>query len=859
MDSQPALKPSPRRRIAILTAFLAVALPALYFRTFPIHPVDKARVEASLETAAKNLLLEEAQVQMRHNLDLQYPGMDAKTRSRIAEEKVRLSMEANPALFNQKVGEVTQAMKKNSPRENRRPYLLEADPYYFFYQTEKIAETGKISGQIKNGLYFNPLMNAPFGHWTTTSLHPFCGYAWYRFVRWLSPKTDMMTALCYWPLVVDVLVVFAYFLLASALRTGLTATVFGATFLMLSPVFIQRSAFGWYDTDPYVCFFLPLLFWTFFRGVETTPKKRILWAALAGLLTGLFSLFWAGWPLLPGLVLFSGVGLGVIQSLKDRRFLNPYWIYSAWYAFFILLFAMIFLTPPVFLGALNRAAGYLRLMNISKINPWPNIFSLTGIGEAKSIGFLKLVYISSHPLPFTFVCLSVLVCLAGAAGSKNKTLINRWIAAGLPVIPLFFLALNVERFALFFVFQLSLLTALSADQIFQKIKNWGGHLRALPQKIKMGKIAAALLIVSLFFPMTLLLAYVAGAGTRPIMNDNWADALQKIREKTPEDAIINSWWTSGHFITSLARRRVTVDGATQYMPQIYWLSLFLMSEDERQAAGLLRMLNTSGNKAPDWLLAHGYSPSGAVELLLPLVKTDRESALRQLPPTLTNEEKEALLDLTHGPEKPVPAYVLLNDDLINKNLLVTVIAKWNFEKAKKTESAGAARENLLSYLNPLQKAERRARRVFSITGPPLKYVSEKKLARREGNTLVFKNGLVVDAATLSNRILLPQVQGQPASLFYMEGGKLVEKPAQKAEGEELLDVSALLIKKGESWEAVLADPRLIRSVMFRMYYLDAEGLELFRPFARETHTQDGSVVCVFEVLTEKISALQKPA
>ena len=61
-------------------------------------------------------------------------------------------------------------------------------------------------------------------------------------------------------------------------------------------------------------------------------------------------------------------------------------------------------------------------------------------------------------------------------------------------------------------------------------------------------------------------------------------------EEHPLDAIINTWWCPGHYITAVAKRRVTIDGATQHEPQTYWMANILLSDDENTAIGLFACL-----------------------------------------------------------------------------------------------------------------------------------------------------------------------------------------------------------------------------------------------------------------------------
>ena len=97
------------------------------------------------------------------------------------------------------------------------------------------------------------------------------------------------------------------------------------------------------------------------------------------------------------------------------------------------------------------------------------------------------------------------------------------------------------------------------------------------------------------------------------------------------------------------------------------------------------------------------------------------------------------------------------------------------------------------------------------------------LSQRRGDFLSFTNGLRVNLATHEALIFLPEkkLQGAPSSLFYFEKGQLLEKVFR---GEGGLDISALVFEDQGSFYSVLADARLIRSLLFRLYYLQGRGL-----------------------------------
>jgi hypothetical protein len=110
----------------------------------------------------------------------------------------------------------------------------------------------------------------------------------------------------------------------------------------------------------------------------------------------------------------------------------------------------------------------------------------------------------------------------------------------------------------------------------------------------------------------------------------------------------------------------------------------------------------------------------------------------------------------------------------------------------------------------------------------------------------------VDVAAKEAMIVIPSkgVQGTPASLFFPEQGRLVEKILSAGSP----DVSALIFEENGAFYSVLADARLIRSLLFRLYYLNGEGLMFFKPVLSRGTLRGGTVVRVFKLDTEKFSA-----
>jgi len=72
---------------------------------------------------------------------------------------------------------------------------------------------------------------------------------------------------------------------------------------------------------------------------------------------------------------------------------------------------------------------------------------------------------------------------------------------------------------------------------------------------KIGAVVFLLLLLSL----SSFWAYTIGSGRMMAPDNNWQDALIYLRDSTPEEAVIMSWWDYGYWILDLAERRPVVD------------------------------------------------------------------------------------------------------------------------------------------------------------------------------------------------------------------------------------------------------------------------------------------------------------
>ena len=72
-----------------------------------------------------------------------------------------------------------------------------------------------------------------------------------------------------------------------------------------------------------------------------------------------------------------------------------------------------------------------------------------------------------------------------------------------------------------------------------------------------------------------------GGSNYNIATNDWLDAMQWLKENTPKDAVVASWWDYGYWITTLGERRSVADNATLIDWRIEQMAkVFLSTPDE---------------------------------------------------------------------------------------------------------------------------------------------------------------------------------------------------------------------------------------------------------------------------------------
>ena len=134
-----------------------------------------------------------------------------------------------------------------------------------------------------------------------------------------------------------------------------------------------------------------------------------------------------------------------------------------------------------------------------------------------------------------------------------------------------------------------ILSSIGVSILISKILKWEHKPTNVVTKISFLAVIVALLMVPMVYPEKLnwvsfndgipITILNSGSHFNTSTND-WSDAMQWLRENTPEDAVIAAWWDYGYWINTLAERKTLADNATLIDWQIRKIAATYMSTPE---------------------------------------------------------------------------------------------------------------------------------------------------------------------------------------------------------------------------------------------------------------------------------------
>lgn len=735
----------------------------------------------------------------------------------------------------QTIKKVSQNISKNKTKKNY-PYLLASDSFYYYSLTQSIIEKSNLTKTTKGSKYLNKMMLAPEGHWEPITLHPYVGAFIYKTMRIFNPKTELMRAVSYTPILITLFSLFTFILLCFHFKIRFASTLTGSLFFALSPAFIKRSSWGWYDNDPYTILFSLLILLSLFTGLSKniSLKFRALSGCLCAFLITLYALFWQGWVFIFTIIFASGVTIFLYYLLYNREKTAS----KRTFKYFLLIITSNLLFIGLIFGFkeffILFKEGWIALQNFlfPQLSAWPDLY--ISVGELHDTTATLLIQQIGSAFFFYLSIFGILSSIWFILKKSKKYPISELITIIIFFIMTFYISLGAQRFAILCLVPVSLLFTIGINNLHTaatyQIKN--------KKTLLLASLSLSIIIISSSTIPIKSLNKSINTLIVSIYNDTWDEALTEIKNSTPKESIINTWWPPGHFIKSMANRRVTFDGATINKPQAYWMANIFLSDSEKKAVGMIRMINTSANQASDFLTNQGIPLSTSVLLLKEISKLDRIQAGLLLTKLFKSDAQiNQLLSLTH--KKPPPSYLLIYNEFVENNLQLGFIGKWNFERIEKINTSPDILKNV-----PPRNSNEYIQFLWDLVGGPFKYSGKLAQISKSEKEILFEENVTIN---LEKKFCFVNSEkygkGVPKSIFYLEDGKIIEKNLIGAK----LPFSVIFYKRNKQYGVVLLDRPLAKSLLIQLYFFKGEGFKYFDRVIQKSDLTGRTEIDVFKV------------
>ncbi len=781
-------------------------------------------------------------------------------------------------------------------------YMPDIDPYTYLRWARNYLETGDIADERRNGLAYDNHMVAPIGSAIDDTIHPYT-LAWlYRIMHVFNGKITLMQAASYFPVILIALSVIPVFFIGRRFG-GNAAGFFAATIFAINAALLGRTNWGHADTDAYNVFFPLMTLWCYLEAYYHKDwKLKSALVFFAGLLTAVFAVAWSGWWYIFNFILaVAGIYFaylvwmhrnklkeGISTFLRTPDFKEHILIVIG-YLIVSGIFVTMFINFNTFIGAPMQPFDFVSLKDATKITLFPNVLTTVAelneagldqvvdqMGQAQiaglsffAIGVLGLLLLA---LPREKLSRTDLLLLAGSAiyywiiiSSITKfapvtfiilfalpilVLITREAFRGictfdikLALFLLIWFAATMYastkgiRFVMLLVPAFSIAFGTGIGLASAAISRWAHNTFRISQS------ATSWVIIGLFVMLLVGPAQHVAAASRndlPIVNDAWYDTLTKIKDASQPTAIITSWWDFGHHFKYISDRRVTFDGASQNEPMAHWVGKILLTDDEKLAVGLLRMLDCGSTNAFDVLDAEVDDASVTVNLIYATVKMSQADAKKHLQSKgISDTTIDKYLAFTHC--SPPEAFFIASGDMIGKSGVWAHFGSWDFNRADIWVFARKmSREDGIKFIlenNDITEAHAAELydEVNSITSeqdanswiaPWPNYNNDIAGCEERNDSLYCGNGAIINLKTMDVTMNVQDQEKHPSVFAY----PTATGTATKVYTNNTIPFSLTLIKTGDAFGVILANEQLANSVFTRMYFMQGHGLKYFKPF-----------------------------
>jgi dolichyl-phosphooligosaccharide-protein glycotransferase len=824
---------------------LVVLWLSIYYRSYPIFfPQFRQQAEDIVEGQIRR--------DIASDINRKFPGLGERSKAKLFVAAVNDYNKADKAEKKRRIEEEFARLKDPFQDRNGQTYFMELDCWHWARYVENIQRFGHVGDTVKNGKQRDTFMLFPQG--TEVPWDTFFYYlSWFFYIifSWFS-AVGLQQFLFYLPLFfcgvyITILYLFCY------RNLGNTAAFIACLVAGLAPIFIPRSCAGWFDRDILSLLFPLLVIWAYLEAYRAASwRKTVFCTVIAAFWLGLFAFTWVGWPfILFIIVVFEALYIAnliaeALQYKKDIRLsLFKHLLVPAVFIIVGLSWIILFCGTGAVDSLYARFKEAIHLNQAVTTSIWPNVLSTVGElkkadypSTARSVGGIFIFLVSLVSLLLVFLKF------------KQYKPAQRDLVLMLIVwfIVMFFFSAQGIRFTMFLPLPLGIFLGWAIEQLYQIAWSKPYKLITVP--------------VITFLTLTLLLtltsnASLSASGCLPLMDDNWYQTLTTIKNHTPAGSVINSWWDFGDWFKTVAARPVIFDGQTQNTPQGYWMARTILTDSEKEAVGILRMLNNGGNTAFDTINRHLKNPFSSVALLKRLIVMDSREGSALLNSVLPADSALKVARILY--DKPrQKAFFIVDSSMVGKIYAISFLGTWDFSKVY---LAGALRvlpkEKLTRELSIFGINPEQAEKLYeeAIMVPPSLYdswISQRFVIpsivtqrKTQEDIVMFNNGIIYNPhrKTLYSYSAHESLYRVPRSMFFTKGDTIQELPYENS----TLNESAMLLENNDEYKLILLSQPLGRSMFVRMYFLNGKGLSHFKLFSEEGGAGENRIV-VYEVL-----------
>jgi len=813
-----------KKKILISFSLIFVLFFNLYYRSFPFN-------FPHLKTRAKKIVIENISKGIAFEVYKKFPQFNPLARERLTKQAISDYLRFHKEEIAKQVQQLYLQLKDRYQDENNKTYLFELDCWHWARYVENVLKHGYPGDEIVYNEQRDTYMTAPLGFSLLWDRFLFYFSAFLYRIFSLFKKIELFRFLFGLPLFFTfIFILFLFFFSFSF--SGYLGAITSCLFVGLAPIFIPRSCAGWFDKDILNLLFPVLVIWFYLVAIVSDNfYKKIIYILLSSFWIGIFCFTWTHWWFIFFIIIIYGISMSGFYTLRYFYKKDSFWELKnhlfCIFSFFVLsIFWIVIFCSPFPLMRLIQQLKLAVILNIPLMGSiWPNVYST--VGELRPVSIMEAGNLIGGKWIF-FISLFCLLCLfirnliySEYKGFRRQLIIILFIW----FISMLFACTRGVRFVVFLLIPLGISLGWMLNDFYLYFKNI---------KKSWWLIFWVIFAFVVFNFSFIQRGYEVSTSLYPLMDDTWYKVLNLIKEKTPQNTIVNSWWDLGDWFKVVARRRVIFDGQSQDSPQAYWMANVLLSKDEEEAIAILRMLNNGGNQAFEIINDCLKDPLKSVLLLETALRSNLKGAELILKEYLPYSVVRNVLNILFSP--PTNACFVVEYTMLSKMPAISYLGNWNFPKIYIAQNINRLeKEQILDYLkklgHPLEKMQLFYQEAFLIKSKNIDdwlsdkyyFYSDLEEGILKDEKVFFNNGFVYDPKENKLTSNFGQV---PRSFFVLKEDRFEEI----INNSPNVRFSVFIIPESDNkYFCFLADREMSDSLFVKLYFLKGKGLKHFIP------------------------------